>query len=466
MEQSLTTSGLATSMRRAIAVVAVVLLTASGCGSDSAPAPSATHGSIKGTITDNTGLPVQNAPVTLTGNGQAARSTKTGTDGAYTFDSVLPATYTLTGAPPIGYTAASVDTASVTVAAGAQANATVLFVGRTPETSFVVALDAQLKSATAANTFSGAVLVVRDGHTVFEGAYGLMHRDLGITNSTLTQFRVASVNKMFTAVAVLHLVQAGKVQLDAPFGTYLTDYPNGDMASSVTIHHLLTHTGGTGDIEGMQFDSIRQALREVDDYVAHHGSRAALFAPGTMYQYSNFGFILLGAVIERVSGMRYDDYIAEHILAPAGMTDTGAEPENTLVPGRSVSYMPDQQGALVSSVPILPYRGTPTGGWYSTVRDLERFVAAIREHRLLDPAFTALMLEGKVPINQTWKYAYGFFERLQFGSRFLGHNGSLPGVSATLVFEPEGGYTVVVLSNFSWPAAGNIETYILTNRPN
>jgi CubicO group peptidase (beta-lactamase class C family) len=240
------------------------------------------------------------------------------------------------------------------------------------------------------------------------------------------------------------------------------------MASKVTIHHLLTHTGGTGDIFGPEFTANRLDLREIDDYLELYGTRGLLFEPGSQWAYSNYGFMLLGAVVERVTGMRYDDYVAANVLAPAGMTDTGAEPESSVVPGRAVGYMP-QGGTLVSSAPTLPYRGTPAGGWYATVADFERFAAALREHRLLDAAHTELLLAGKVAMGQSnpavVKYAYGFVDRVQGGRRLVGHGGGAPGMNGELSFEPDGGYTVVILSNLSPPAATLIDAWILGNMP-
>jgi len=309
------------------------------------------------------------------------------------------------------------------------------------------------------------VLVARDGHTLFEGAYGLADRERGIPNTPLTQFRVGSMDKMLTAAAVLQLVQAGKVRLDASLGTYLKDYPNTDLASRVTIHHLLTHTGGTGDIFGPQFMAHRLELRNPSDYIELYGTRPLQFSPGAQWAYSNYGFMLLGAVVERVSGMSYDDYIAAHVLAPAGMTATGAAPENSEVPNRSVGYM-WQGGTLVSNAPTLPYRGTPAGGGYSTVGDFARFAIALREHRLLDAAHTSLLLGGKVTMGQSVvKYAYGFIDRVQGGRRLAGHGGGAPGMNGELTFEPNGGYTIVVLSNLDPPAATRIEAFILGSLP-
>lgn len=452
-------------MNATAARVALAVLLAA-CGSDPDPLGVTEDGSIRGTVTDDAGATVANAAVELTGNAQTARTTNSGADGVYTFTDVPPGVYTLTVTPPAGFTVDAPGTVPVTVASGAQTDAVAFVLDRMPpEAAFVAALHKRLEDATAANTFAGAVLVVHDGRTVFEGAYGLADRAQGTPNSPLTKFRVGSMNKMLTAVAVLQLVQAGQVELDATLGTYLPDYPNAEMASKVTIHHLLTHLGGTGDIFGPAFNANRLELREIDDYLELYGTRSLLFEPGSQWAYSNYGFMLLGAVVERVSGMRYDDYVAANVLAPAGMTDTGAEPEESLVSGRAVGYM-WQGGTLVSNAPTLPYRGTPAGGWYATVADFERFATALREHRLLDAAHTELLLTGKVTMGQSIvKYAYGFIDRVQGGRRLVGHGGGAPGMNGELSFEPDGGYTIVVLSNLSPPAATLVEAWILSNLP-
>jgi CubicO group peptidase (beta-lactamase class C family) len=274
------------------------------------------------------------------------------------------------------------------------------------------------------------------------------------------------MNKMLTAVAALQLVQVGTLRLDAPLGTYLPDYPNTEVASQVTPHHLLTHTGGTGDIFGPAFTAHRSELRTTEDYLRLYGTRGLQFAPGARWAYSNYGFVLLGAAIERVGGKSYYDHVAERVLAPAGMTATGSAPEDSLVPGRSVGYTRQVvPGALVSNAPTLPYRGTPAGGGYSTVGDLARFAAALREHRLLDSAHTARLLAGKVAIGPGVRYAYGFFDRVVGGRRFVGHGGGAPGMNGDLAFEPDGGYVVVVLSNLDPPAAGQVAAFILDRLP-
>ncbi|HVE48073.1 MAG TPA: serine hydrolase domain-containing protein [Casimicrobiaceae bacterium] len=335
----------------------------------------------------------------------------------------------------------------------------------TRDSTFVAAVRAQLEAATKAEQFSGAVLVARDGQTVFEGAYGLADRERNVPNTLLTQFRIGSMNKMLTAVAAMQLVQSGTLRLEGTLGTYIPDYPNADMASKVTIHHLLTHTGGTGDIFGPAFNANRLALRTTGDYVALYGTRNLQFPPGAQFSYSNYGFMLLGAIIERVTGKSYYDYVAERIHAPAQMTATGSAPEDLLVPERSVGYMRQGGSVLVSNAQTLPYRGTPAGGGYSTVGDLARFAVALREHKLLDQANTTLLLSGKVPAFPGQQYAYGFIDRVVGSRRFVGHGGGAAGMNGDLAFEPNGGYLVVVLSNFDPPTATQVLSFILDRLP-
>src|SRR5215216_4260621 len=207
------------------------------------------------------------------------------------------------------------------------------------ESELITALGKRLDEDVAAGRFAGAAAVARNGKTVFAKAYGLADREKKTPNSLKKRFRLGSMNKMFTAVATLQLVQSGKLDLKAPFGNYLTDYPNKDVASKVTIEQLLTHTGGTGDIFGPDFDKHRLELKTLRDYVNLYGQRALEFEPGSRWQYSNYGFLLLGVVIEKVSGQSYYEYVRDHIFKPAGMTATASEPEEQTVTDRSVGYM-------------------------------------------------------------------------------------------------------------------------------
>jgi CubicO group peptidase (beta-lactamase class C family) len=309
-------------------------------------------------------------------------------------------------------------------------------------------IDAQAK----AGQFQGAVLVARRGVVIYSDARGFADREAGTPNTLDTKFRMGSMNKMFTATAVMQLVQAGKIRLDAPLGTYLADYANRDVATKVTIHHLLTHTGGTGDIFGPQFAEHRLELKTLGDYVKLYGARGLEFEPGSRWQYSNYGFLLLGVIVERVSGQSYYDYVRDHIFKPAGMTGSGSEPEEVAVPGRAKGYVLEK-GAWVLNTDTLPYRGTSAGGGYTTVRDLLRFATALMSNTLLDATHTSLMTTGKVETPGGGKYGYGFAESMDGGMRSFGHSGGAPGMNGDLRIFPDSGFVVAALANTGFGAS-------------
>jgi D-alanyl-D-alanine carboxypeptidase len=337
-----------------------------------------------------------------------------------------------------------------------------LVLHRMTEAGALRALSARADRLARDDEFSGAVLVVKDDRVLFGHAYGLADRNRRIANTLGTRFRIGSMNKMFTAVAILQLVQAGKVKLTAPLGTYLRDYPNHDVAAKVTIHQLLTHTGGTGDIFGPDFDAHRTKLRTLADYAKLYGNRGLEFEPGSQWAYSNYGFILLGLVIEKVTGRSYFDYVQPHIHAPAGMTRTGSRPEGQAVPGRSIGYTkPPGTNAWAPNTDTLPYRGTSAGGGYSTVEDLARFAHALLTNKLLSPGSTKLLVTGKVNAGPGARYAYGFEDaRDADGDGWVGHGGGAPGMNGDLKIYPKSGYVVAVLANIDPPAAQRISEYL------
>jgi len=330
------------------------------------------------------------------------------------------------------------------------------------ENELITAIRKKLDEEAAADRFSGAALVAKNGKTVFSQAYGLADREKKTANTLKTRFRLGSMNKMFTAVATLQLVQSGKLDLKAPFGNYLTDYPNKDVASKVTIEQLLSHTGGTGDIFGPDFDKNRLELKTLQDYVKLYGSRAAEFAAGSRWQYSNYGFLLLGVLIEKVSGQSYYDYVRDHIFKPAGMAATASEPEDQVVPDRSVGYTRFTGGNLQPNTDTLPYRGTSAGGGYSTVEDLLKFATALQTNKLLNAQHTEMLTTGRVD-TPGGKYAYGFQEAMVNGVRCFGHGGGAPGMNGELKICPGPGYVIALLANMDPPAASRVADFI-TNR--
>jgi D-alanyl-D-alanine carboxypeptidase len=315
----------------------------------------------------------------------------------------------------------------------------------------------------AAHEFSGALLVAKNGKPIVEGAYG--------GNDIDTKFRFGSMGKMFTAVAALQLVQAGKLALDAPIARYLPDYPNKEVAA-VTIEQLLTHTGGTGNIFSPEYFDHRLETREHQDYIRLFGSRGPMFPPGSRWDYSNYGMILLGRVIEVVSGQSYYDYTRTHIFEPLGMTATGNEPEDSHVPKLPVGQThmgprPGPPGPLRPNTDTLPYRGTAAGGGYSTVGDLLKFMNGLNSHRLLDAAHTEMLMKPRLATARPGnEQALGFGVRTwPDGAVSIGHGGGAPGINGELMSFPKAGYLVIVLANQDPPVATDLAEFIVRQLP-
>ncbi len=333
-----------------------------------------------------------------------------------------------------------------------------LRVPRMTASDAIDALVARADAQAAKDAFSG-VLLVADGRDV------LLHRAWNRSGAasaapvTLdTKFRIGSMNKMFTAVATLQLVQAGKLSLDGTVGGYLPGYPNADIAA-VTVRQLLIHAGGTGDFFGPEFDAQRLSLKTHEDYVRLFGARGPTHPPGSGQRYSNYGFLLLGAIIERASGQSYYDYVQAHVFAPAGMHDSGSLPEAVAVPGRVPAYT-RRDVAWIDAADTLPYRGTAAGGGYSTAGDLLKFARALLAGKLLPPELVA-----EATRNQTPWYGYGFMTREHEGVRMFGHGGGAPGMNGDLRVYPAQGLVVVGLANVDPPAANRLVDYYLLRMP-
>jgi CubicO group peptidase (beta-lactamase class C family) len=319
---------------------------------------------------------------------------------------------------------------------------------RLPDPEAAAAWKQQFSALAADGKFAGAYLWARNNSIIASGAEGLADREKNIPNTLETQFRIGSMNKMFTSVAALQLVAQGKLALDTPIAKYLPDYPNKELASKVTLRHLLTHTGGTGDFFGPEFDQHRLELRTLKDYVHLFGARALKFEPGSQWEYSNYGFLLVGVLIEAVSGESYYDYVRKHIFAPAGMSGTDSLPEIEPVAHRAAGYM-QEKGEWRPNADTLPWRGTSAGGGYSTVGDLLKFAYALLDHKLLS---AELLDQATTAQKGTPGYGFGFGVDDNPVKSF-GHTGGAPGMNGGLRIYPQSRTVIAVLSNLDPPAA-------------
>ncbi len=299
--------------------------------------------------------------------------------------------------------------------------------------------------------FSGAVLIAKDTIPILKKAYGYANRSFNVPNKIDTKFNLGSMNKMFTAVAILQLVEKGKLVLDGKIIDYVPDYPNKDVASQVTIHQLLTHTSGLGNYWTEEFmKTSRDLIREIKDYLPLFVNDSLLFEPGSQYSYSNAGFMVLGYVIEKVTGQSYFDYVRENIYKPAGMINTDAYENDYVVPNIAIGYTtfqarPDE---IKNNLFMHVVKGGPAGGGYSTVEDLLMFSNALMNDKLLSQSYTKMAISGKVKTDPNVMYAYGFRDRVENGHHIVGHTGGFPGISSYLGIFTDLGYTVAVLSNF------------------
>lgn len=328
----------------------------------------------------------------------------------------------------------------------------------------VKAVQKRVEDKATKDQFSGAVLISHSGRIIFQKAYGLADRTTHKSNTLDTQFRFGSMGKMFTAVSVMQLVQEGKIDLNAPIGRYLIGYPNSDVAAKVTVAHLLTHTGGTGDIFGPDFEKKKGSLRSLNDYVSLYGSRGLEFEPGSRSSYSNYGFILLGRIIETVSGLSYDDYTRRYVFSPAGMTSTGNDPESVILPRRAVSYM--GSGTTISRADkTLPLSGTSAGGGYSTVGDFNRFIDGLTSYRLLRRETFEKLKDGGLKANDGKLIRFDFGGSMTGIGPYIGHGGGAPGMSGSLYHFLKNGYTIVVLANRDPGAAESISNFAAHRLP-
>ncbi len=318
------------------------------------------------------------------------------------------------------------------------------------EAAFTARVRALCDSLAARDAFAGAVLVVQGGRTLVEQAWGEADRERHLANRTDTRFNLGSINKFFTKVAIAQLAEAGKLRLSDTLARWVPELPH-EVASRVTIAQLVEHRAGFGDFFGPGYARAdRSKLLRNADYLPLFANRPLEFEPGTRERYSNAGYVLLGLVIERASGEDYHDYVRRHVFAPAGMKDSESFPRDAATPNRAVGWTREDGGALRSNRDALPGRGSAAGGGYSTLRDLERFTLALRDHRLVGDAWTTWVLGGPVP-------ADGETGRAGPPARGgLGVAGGTAGVNAALEFDLGAGTCVVVLANLDPPAAEDL----------
>ncbi|MEV4313381.1 serine hydrolase domain-containing protein [Actinocrispum sp. NPDC049592] len=330
------------------------------------------------------------------------------------------------------------------------------------------AFDRYVKEQADKDAFSGSLLLTYRGRTVLARSYGKANDTA--PNGPDTLFAMASVTKMFTAVAIAQLVQAGKLAYNGKLGAYLTGFPAA-MADAVTIHQLLTHSSGLGDpftwpdymATALTWTSPEQVMDNTTDFIR----RSSLaFTPGAGFQYSNAGYHVLGAIVAAVSGQTYYDYIREHVFRPAGMTssDFHTRPQWHTDPRIAHPYATQPSGGRADSIDQRLYIGTPAGDAFSTCADMTRFACALQGEKLLNRAFTHVTLTGKTPLSPPTAppnqppppkpplgfQCYGPMTVLANNQWVTGHSGGAPGTSTDFQMYPDSDWVSVFLSNIDY----------------
>lgn len=304
------------------------------------------------------------------------------------------------------------------------------------------------------DVFSGTVSLVKDGKPFFSGAYGKADLRWGIDNQLDTKFNLGSMNKMFTGVAICQLVSKGELAFDDLIIKHLPDYPNKEVANKVKIHHLLTHTSGIGSYWEAMDKIDWTGLRSVKDFADLAVDDSLEFEPGEGFLYSNSGPLVLGLIIEAVSGMDYHDYIRKHVAEPAGMINTDCYHVDDVVRNLAQGYFWNEDTkAYRSNIYAHSARGSAAGGGFSTVEDLQRFAKALYDGTLLSAEMVEIYTTGKVDMGPDSKYAYLIGDSRHDGHRTVGHSGGAPGINADLTIFTDLGFTVAAMSNYDYAAS-------------
>jgi len=317
-------------------------------------------------------------------------------------------------------------------------------------------LEEQARAYAELGRFNGAVVVARDGKALLAKGYGKANFEWDVPNTPDTKFRLGSITKQFTGMAILMLEERGKLSVNEPITKLVPESP--EKWKAITIHHLLTHTSGIYNFTALPDYNSKlkrepltplEAMKRVAD-------KDLEFEPGTKHKYSNTGYVVLGLIVERAGGMKYDEFVKKNIFDPLGMTDTGYDWNRTVIPRRASGYM-DRGTGLVNADFIDMNVPHAAGALYSTVNDFIKWDAALRERKLLKPESYEKYF--KPFLNN---YAYGWVSEERDGVMTLGHGGGIDGFSTTFVRAPAQSVMVVAFSNVLPNEGGKLARELLS----
>lgn len=313
------------------------------------------------------------------------------------------------------------------------------------------ALDAYGEAAHRIWNFNGVIAVARQGRILISRGYGYADTLFHDPNTPQTKFFIGSITKQFTAAAILLLNERGQLSLDDPISQYLPDCPS-DPGDRITIRQLLTHTSGLPNYTDFpEMILNRTAEIEPDDIIASFKDLPLESEPGTKFKYGNSGYVLLGAIIEAVSGQSYEAFLHKELFKPLGMLNSGYGRRETGLPNRAEGYMIDPTGHLVGAVPIHFSILHSAGALYSTAEDMLKWDAGLRNGKILTPGSVSMMTSP-----QAGKYGFGWWIEQRYGRTHVFHDGFLDGFNCTFDRWLEDGLAIVVFSNEDEAPVGKI----------
>ena len=306
-----------------------------------------------------------------------------------------------------------------------------------------------VQSYVADKQFMGTVMVAQDGKVIFSKGYGFANLEWDVPNSPNTKFRLGSITKQFTAACILLLEERGKLKIDDPVKVYMPDAPA--AWDKVTIFNLLTHTSGLPSFTGFPDYASTEAIATTPEkLVARFRDKPLEFQPGEKWNYSNSGYVLLGYLIEKISGQSYSQFVQDNIFTPLGMKDSGYDSNSAIIVHRASGYAPSDKGLINAgyidmSIPL------SAGALYSTAEDLLRWERGLFGDKLLSAASLQKMT---TPFKGD--YAFGLAVHQASGHKVIEHGGGIEGFNTQLTYYPDDKLTVVVLSNQNTGATGDI----------
>jgi len=314
-------------------------------------------------------------------------------------------------------------------------------------------LDKLISAYAEYGKFNGSVLVAEKGKVIYKKGFGLADMEWNIPNQTDTKHRLGSITKQFTSMLIMQLVEQGKLKLDVPISVYLPDYPkkNGDI---ITLHHLLTHSSGTPNMTsfpGFVKDIMRNSYSPAQ-LVKLFADSTLQFKPGERLEYSNSGYILLGYIIEKVTGKSYEQVLQENIFTPLKMINSGYDHNRPLLKNRARGY--EKRGRLYTNADFIdmsvPYAA---GSLYSTVEDLYLWDQALYGNQLLRKENMELLFTKHISPGGTYYYGYGWdMDEMPIGNTreriaTVGHGGGINGFHTLLTRIPSDKSFIVLLNN-------------------